>query len=43
MKKAGLYPNEKDMAILYKRFDKDNDDVINFKDLLYSLTPFMGG
>ena len=41
MKKANLYPIEKDLNLLYERFDKDGDKSVTFEEFVAAVTPFM--
>lgn len=41
MKKANLYPIEKDLQLLYERFDKDGDKSVTFEEFVAAVTPFM--
>ena len=40
MKKTNLYPVEKNLALLFERFDKDGDRYIKFDEFVQGLTPF---
>ena len=41
MKKANLYPIEKDLQLLFERFDKDQDGVVKYEEFVTAVTPFM--
>ena len=41
MKKANIYPIEKDLQLLFERFDKDGDRHVNYEEFVAAVTPFM--
>jgi Ca2+-binding EF-hand superfamily protein len=41
IKKANIYPIEKDLALLYERFDKDDDKHVTYEEFVAAITPFM--
>jgi Ca2+-binding EF-hand superfamily protein len=41
MKKLNLYPVEKDLSLLFERFDKDEDTQVNYEEFVAAITPFM--
>jgi len=41
IKKANIYPIEKDLNLLYERFDKDEDKVVTYEEFVAAVTPFM--
>ena len=41
IKKANLYPIEKDLALVYERFDKDEDRAVPYEEFVRAVTPFM--
>ena len=41
MKKANLYPIEKDLVLLFERFDKDEDKHVSYEEFVAAVTPFM--
>lgn len=40
MKKLNLYPIEKDLSLLFERFDKNEDGYVNYEEFVASITPF---
>ena len=41
IKKANLYPIEKDLSLLFERFDKDDDRHVTYEEFVAAVTPFM--
>mgnify|MGYP003840232569 CR=1 FL=1 len=41
LKKLNLYPIEKDLSLLFERFDKDEDQVVDYEEFVAAITPFM--
>ena len=41
LKKLNLYPIEKDLGLLFERFDKDEDRQVDFEEFVAAITPFM--
>lgn len=41
LKDLNLYPIEKNLSLLFERFDKDEDGVISYDDFLNGITPFL--
>jgi len=41
LKKLNLYPFEKDLGLLFERFDKDEDGSVDFEEFVAAITPFM--
>lgn len=40
IRKANLYPVEKNLALLFERFDKRRDNYVKFDEFVHALTPF---
>ena len=40
IKKANLYPVEKNLSLLFERFDKDGHKLIKYDEFVQGLTPF---
>jgi len=40
MKKANMYPIEKDLSLLFERFDKDEDRFVKYEEFVTAITPF---
>ena len=36
-----MYPIEKDLVLLFERFDKDDDQHVNYEEFVAAVTPFM--
>ena len=41
VKKANLYPIEKNLGLLFERFDKDDDRAVTYEEFVAAVTPFM--
>jgi hypothetical protein len=41
IKKANIYPIEKDLALLFERFDKDETSHVKYEEFVAAITPFM--
>jgi Ca2+-binding EF-hand superfamily protein len=41
LKKLNLYPIEKDLVLLFERFDKDSKEGVDFEEFVAAITPFM--
>jgi Ca2+-binding EF-hand superfamily protein len=41
IKKANLYPIEKDLGLVYERFDTDEDRAVPYEEFVRAVTPFM--
>ena len=39
-KKNNLYPIERELGLLFERFDKDKDQVVSYEEFAATLTPF---
>jgi len=37
-----LYPVERELQLLFERFDKDEDGVIAYHEFVAGITPFQG-
>jgi len=40
IKKANMYPIEKDLMLVFERFDKDEDQSVNYEEFVQAVTPF---
>lgn len=40
IKTANLYPVEKNLILLFERFDKDGDKLVKYEEFVAGLTPF---
>lgn len=40
LKKLNLYPVEKDLHLVFERFDKDEDTMVNYEEFVQAITPF---
>ncbi len=40
IKKANMYPIEKDLMLVFERFDKDEDQNVNYEEFVQAVTPF---
>jgi Ca2+-binding EF-hand superfamily protein len=38
---GGFYPMERDLQLVFERFDKDEDGIIDLKEFIAGLSPFM--
>jgi len=38
-----MYPIEKNLALLFERFNKSEDGSITFEELVSGITPFLSG
>lgn len=36
-----MYPVDKFLDLLFERFDKDHDGIINYEEFIAGITPFM--
>ena len=36
-----MYPIEKNLSLLFERFDKDEDHYVTFEEFVSGVTPFM--
>jgi len=36
-----MYPIEKDLSLIFERFDKDEDTVVSYEEFVAGITPFM--
>lgn len=43
LKLQNMYPIEKNLKLLFERFDKDEDDVISYDEFVTGITPFLSG
>ena len=41
IKKANIYPIEKNLGLLFERFDKSGSGYVSFEDFVSAITPFM--
>ena len=41
IKKANIYPIEKDLGLLFERFDKNSNGHVNYEEFVAAVTPFM--
>ena len=41
IKKANIYPIEKDLGLLFERFDKSENGTVNYEEFVAAVTPFM--
>jgi Ca2+-binding EF-hand superfamily protein len=41
MKNVNIYPVEKNLNLLFERFDKDEDGQCFYEDFVSAITPFM--
>lgn len=41
IKKANIYPVEKNLLLLFERFDKNKESYVKFEDFVAAVTPFM--
>ena len=41
IKKANIYPIEKDLNLLFERFDKNEDGHVAYEEFVAAVTPFM--
>ena len=39
-KKNNFYPIERELGLLFERFDKDKDQVVSYEEFAATLTPF---
>ena len=39
-KSVSLYPSERNMNLLFERFDKDGDGVVGYEEFLTAIQPF---
>ena len=42
LKQSNLYPVERELQLLFERFDKDEDGVIAYHEFVAGITPFQG-
>lgn len=42
-KKNNMYPIERDLKLMFKRLDRDEDGVLTFKEFVAGLKPFLNG
>ena len=40
LKSTNMYPSEKNMQLLYSRFDRDEDQIVTYEEFVTALTPF---
>jgi len=40
LKKLNLYPVEKDLSLVFERFDKDEDTMVSYEEFVAAITPF---
>ena len=40
IKKANMYPIEKDLMLVFERFDHDEDSYVNYEEIVQAVTPF---
>ena len=38
-----MYPIERDLRLMFKRFDRDEDGVLTYKEFVAGLKPFLNG
>lgn len=43
LKSQNMYPIEKNLQLLFERFDKDQDGVISYDEFVTGITPFLSG
>ena len=41
IKKANIYPIEKDLSLLFERFDKAADNHVTYEEFIAAITPFL--
>lgn len=41
IKKANLYPIEKDLGLVFERFDNNEDRTVSYEEFVRAVTPFM--
>jgi len=42
IKGMNLYPSEKNLGLLFGRFDNDEDGVVSYDEFVTAITPFLG-
>ena len=42
IKAMNLYPSEKNLGLLFGRFDNDEDGVVSYDEFVTAITPFLG-
>jgi Ca2+-binding EF-hand superfamily protein len=43
LKQVNMYPIEKNLSLLYKRLDKDEDGVVAYDEFVTGIRPFLEG
>lgn len=41
LKGQNMYPTEKNLGLIYERFDRNEDQVVDFDEFVCSVTPFL--
>lgn len=43
IKSVNMYPIEKNLSLLFERFDRDEDKVVTYDEFVTAITPFLSG
>jgi Ca2+-binding EF-hand superfamily protein len=41
LKNCNIFPVERELQLLFERFDKDEDGIVSYHEFVAGLTPFM--
>ena len=41
LKSINLYPSEKNLSLLYQRWDKNEDSVVSYEEFITAISPFL--